>query len=97
MCFVIKLSLLECWLTGQAFFSGVRSGEDSSFSSSRVPGSIRGGRGVSRGYRGNTQGSRHVDAFPNLGTYFKSKLMNCLLFSMSNINFTSISYCNEYI
>ena len=78
-------------------FSGVRSGDDSSFRSSRVPGSVRGGRGVSRGCRGNTQGSRHVDAFPNLGTYFKSKIMNWLLFSMSIINFTSISYCTEYI
>lgn len=46
----------------------VRSGEDSSFRSSRVPRSVRGSHGVSRGCRGNTRGSRHVGAFPNLGT-----------------------------
>ncbi|GFG39150.1 hypothetical protein Cfor_06458 [Coptotermes formosanus] len=44
----------------------VRSGDHSLFRSSRVRGNVRGGHGVSRGCRGNTQGARHVDTLPVL-------------------------------
>jgi hypothetical protein len=67
-CFVINFSLFGVWLRGQAFFTGVRSGENSSFRSSRLPESVRGGYGVSRGCGGNMRGKRRVDALPVLGT-----------------------------